>query len=194
MPLARVAAVLLLATAPSAQAVLLLDTGSPPASLSGLALYAEQSLGASFHVPVSTVITAIEGFIGVQYAGTLSAVLYAGDPGGTPVGSQAANVSWAFDPRWVAIDGLSWAVAPGTYTLTFQTGTFQGYMPTPSPGALDVEWNLYNGVWSSTSGVDGLGIRVHVSVVSEPSPTALLAAGALFALLCRLTQKKTPSA
>lgn len=164
----------------TAHAALLVDTGNPPSTFGGFALYSDQSLGASFDVPVATVITSIEGFMGFQYGGTLSTVLYRGDPGGVPLFSRTEVVGVTFDPRWVRFDDLTWSVEPGTYTLTFETGTFQGYMPYPSPNSLDVEWNNhFGGGWNHLSGIDGLGIRVEVTAVPEPAAWLLMATGAV---------------
>jgi hypothetical protein len=112
----------------------------------------------------------------------------------TPV-RHPDNLIETFDPRWVTFGGLGWAVQPGTYTLTFEPVTFFGYMPTPSPNKLAVEWNRMNGGWNRFSGVDGLGIRVEVTAVPEPA-TWLLFSGACAAALGRraLAGRRTLSA
>lgn len=180
------AAIALTSCAACAQAVLLVDTGapSPPDGNTGASLDKDQSLGASFAVPVATTITKVEGFMRSLYGGALTVTLYAGAPGGSQVSSFSREVPATFDPRWESFGALAWTVPAGTYTLAFEPTTFIGYMTSPAPRPLGDEWNqTFNRPWTKIGGIDGLGIRVHVTAVPEPAPWMLmLSAGALAAL------------
>ena len=175
------------------QAALLVDTGtpSPPDGPTGASLDRDQSLGASFVVPVATTITKVEGYMRSIYGGALTVQLHAGAPDGSLVASFAREVPATFDPRWESFGALAWAVQPGAYTLTFEPTSFIGYMPSPSPRPLGDEWNqTFNRPWTKIGGVDGLGIRVHVTAVPEPAAWKLLAAAAGLAAWGRLRARR----
>lgn len=187
MRLSTAVAIAWLSSALQAHAVLLVDTGSPPPSIGGVALDTDQSLGASFDVPYATTITEVEGFIRSSFGGLLSANLYAGAPGGTALFAAVREVPDTISPQWESFGQLDWTVAAGTYTLTFEPITFSGYMPTPAPSPLGDEWNqTLNRPWEETGGVNGLGIRVHVTHVPEPASWALIAGALGIATLSRL--------
>lgn len=179
--------------AAGAQAVLLVDTGapSPPDGNTGASLDADQSLGASLVVPVATTITKVEGFMRSIYGGALTVTLYAGAPGGAPVSSFSREVPATFDPRWESFGALAWTVPAGTYTLAFEPTTFVGYMTSPSPRPLGDEWNqTFNRPWTKIGGIDGLGIRVHVTAVPEPAAWMLMAGAAGLAAFRQLHSRR----
>lgn len=185
------AAIALAVCACSASAALLVDTGTPPGGPTGASLYNEQSLGASFAVPVATTITLVEGFMRSTYGGALTVKLYAGAPGGSPLYTFAREVPATFDPRWESFGALAWAVQAGTYTLAFEPTTFSGYMTSPAPRPLDDEWNqTFNRPWTKIGGVDGLGIRVHVTAVPEPATWWLMASALGLAAATRLEYRR----
>lgn len=163
-----------------ALAVPLVDTGTPPDGTQGVPLYIDNSLGVTFAVPAQTTISAVEGFMRGTYGGQVVPVLFKGPPTlQPPLYSSLRYVSASLEPQWEVFSNLGWTVPPGTYTLAFIAYAFTGYMPVGAPHPLDQEWSQTRArPWTNAGGVDGLGVRVHVSAVAE-APTWLLMGPAL---------------
>jgi hypothetical protein len=163
-------------------AAYIVDTGPGAWTSGGNALYADQALGATFEVPGDTVISAVEGWMFVWAAGTIRIDLYAGGaPSGTPLHTATSGMLGNNGgPAWYGVSMLSWAVAAGTYTLTYSvpTGPFRGAVPDGAPNPLQTEWyrHVGNGGWLRNDAMD-MGLRVAAMPVPEPSTWALWALG-----------------
>lgn len=171
-----------------ALAVPLVDTGTPPDGTQGVPLFIDNSLGVTFAVPAQMTIVAVEGFMRGTYGGQVVPVLFKGPPTlQPPLYSSLRYVAAGLEPQWEVFSNLEWTVLPGTYTLAFIAYAFTGYMPVGAPHPLGDEWNqTRTRPWTNAGGVDGLGIRVHVSAVPEAPPWLLMASALAMAAVSRL--------
>jgi hypothetical protein len=170
------AAAILALAAGSGHAVYIVDTGPADPNGTQWSLNFGQALGATFTVGAATTITAVEGWIRTLSPGVVQIDLHAaGQPGMNPVQTTLLAIGAPSAPSWQVASGLSWAVVPGTYTVTFTSdGNFVGTMPGNAANPLATEWFTSAGNWVQ---FDGLELGVRVAAVPEPATWAFMALG-----------------
>ncbi len=197
-----------------AQATLIVDTGAAATDTSGVALGQIQSLAGQFTISNSYTVSAVEGWFGASYDGTLTAAIYSDVGTGIP-DSELFSQQFLLDTPssspplqnimndWDGAYGLNWSLSAGTYWLVFKAtsvDTGEGWMP-GSAGTLDgigapnplatyaflVASPFGTGAWKSHPGM-GLGMRI--SAVPIPATVWLFGSG-LLGLVGMARYKKT---
>jgi hypothetical protein len=195
-------AFLWLALASSTQAQYLVDTGTPSDN-GGYSLGDIQSVGASFTLASAANITSVEIFLrttrgGQVFDSDLTVSLYAGDPGGTVLFEKSLDI--VASTGWFVVDGLSWQVAAGPYTVAFassQTGNILGAgIDAPDPLPL---WVLNPPAtdWVLEPDAAGFGVRIGgqpLAAVPEPESSALLVAGLALLVNAARTRRRRAKA
>ena len=193
--LAMTALMSLAALCPSAgqaAAPYLVDTGTPLSSGTGaglvLPLEFGDGVGATFTLTAAAHIGAVEGYIvnwlNASVPNVVNVALISGaSPDAPPLFQTSGAVPLtSVDGGWTAFGGLDWAVAAGTYTLTFSggQGTWFFHMPSGVPKSVSQYWHssriLGNG-WRDAAPLD-VGVRV-AAAVPEPASATMLALGAM---------------
>lgn len=172
----------------TAQAAYLVNTGLPDDPEKASALNPMRSLGISFDLNQAYTITSVEGYMFGKNGstGSVKFSLFSGPPTlSAPMFSQVVAVPSA--EGWRGLLGLSWAVNPGYYTVTFTTTDFTGgYMDNDALYPQPDEWTKRPGLsWVKSPAID-IAVRIggvmsfdpnYVPVVPEPATYELLAAG-----------------
>ena len=166
--LSSLAAAAALTLAPSAQAALVVDTGTPNGSAVG-----------------SLVIDAIATHVLGGTAGeTFDVSLY--DGGATP-GAQlfTATATYGAD-GWNGASGLAWTVAPGSYWIEFEVNGNDTLGSTPTATGALLDTGVAHPVqtattpdWGFTYDASAQSLGLQVSVVPEPAAALQLLAGML---------------
>lgn len=169
-----------------AHAQYLVDTGTPTNDYPAWSFFDQQALGGTFSLLASSELTSAQihlivgnglGFEPID----LTLALYSGDPGGTALFTKSYDLTAI--SGWNVLDGFSWLVDAGTYTVTFATSkhfaTTAASYPVPSP----LPWWYWDPTapygWLQSQD-PGFGIRIggtQVSAVPEPETYALMALG-----------------
>lgn len=202
----RLIAASLVGAAASASAAIVVDTGTPdpPGANGGAALYNDaagyQFLAGRFTLEQGGTIDRIDGYMALFRSGGLQLALYpeAGLGVLPPLASKVFDMEASYPTLWAdwrAFSGLDWTVGAGTYWIAFLAmPSFSGAMPSGAPEPLDSYANSQStrpspwpvqGSWSTTSGIESLGVRVHASLVPEAPIWALLAGGGLLVAAAR---------
>ena len=162
----------------------IIDTGTPVGGPSGWSLGNYQYFGGEFTVADSSVISSIEGYFSTFEGGNMDFPIHA-DGGNVPgailfttPSAIAANTALG----WHGVSGLSWALAAGTYWVSFHVdGGLDGIMPGFAPNPLgEYAVGFGNYAWRDygANAYDYLDIGVRIAAsVPEPSTTLLLLFG-----------------
>jgi hypothetical protein len=175
----------------------IVDTGAGTADF-GYGLDSSQSLAAEFSIGLSYAITNVQADMQFDEGGTLNVSLYADNAVGSDVPGtllQTGSLTILNQQRfwsWVGPDNLSWSVDAGTYWIGFSgvgtpTPFIFGMIRGQAPFPLGNEAVKHPGENWIGGDQDNLGIRIYGSPIPEPSPLALLAAGAAAMIVSRET-------
>jgi len=191
------AALILLGTSAVATAAVIVDTGTPNPENPADATIGNPRAG-QFTLASSVVINSVERYAAVTTAGGAIFRMYsdvAGLPGALIPGLEQELTVAAGPNAWLGVSGLEWALAPGTYWLsfggridaTFGSAAFLapicGTDPSaclPNPLLLEAGNNLSNVSGAPIAwGVRGArsGWRINGTTVPEPGSLALLGLG-----------------
>jgi hypothetical protein len=191
------AALILLGTSAVATATVIVDTGTPnPADPTAVTVGNPRA--GQFTLASSVVISSVERFAAVTTAGGAIFQMYTdvgGLPGALIPGLEQEFTVAAGPNAWLGVSGLEWALAPGTYWLSFGgridatfgsaafLAPFCDPVPSaclPNPLALEAGNNLSNVSGAPIAwGVRGArtGWRIIGTTVPEPGSLALLGLG-----------------
>ncbi|WP_254601993.1 PEPxxWA-CTERM sorting domain-containing protein [Sphingomonas bacterium] len=194
--LKRIAALLFGACfALSAQAITIVDTGQPTQTNGGYTLYSSQWLASEFNVTSAVNLTDVMGYM--NFTGALRVAIYSdgGDLPGTKLYSATSTQSGT---GWLGSSGLNWALTSGSYWVSFETDSGNGYMPYPSPIPLNQEAGYHPGAqgWYSADTLN-LGVRIYgtAAVVPEPASWLMMVLGfGLGGVALRRAKARTPLA
>jgi hypothetical protein len=131
-----------------AQAVLVVDTDTPPNTPIGLVMDATQWVAGQFTLTDAYNINSVEGWFGSPNEGTAHATIYGDNGGGLPFGAALHTQQFVLDAplgitgAWDGAYGqVNWGLEAGTYWLAFEVlegDTANNFMPdgVPLPLAL----------------------------------------------------------
>ena len=180
-----------------AQAIFLLDTGTPDGLDNPLTIRNQgsgyQSFAAAFSTTGPEVVTSVEAYL-ESFDGTIDFLITGRTPGNLPdvsntLFSQSLTLNTGDEfgiPDWYGPSGLNWNLPAGEYYLVLdpQFG-FASAMPRNAPNPTIVPFTSTSDLsviggsgWRSPS-TSGNGFRI--TAVPEPSSLALLALGGLIA-------------
>ena len=184
--LSTLAAAAALALAPSAQAALVVDTGTPDGSAAGSLVFdGSDWVAAQVDFASAATIDALAAhMLGGTAGETFDISLY--DGGATPGAQLFATTATYGADGWNGASGLSWTVAPGSYWIEFEVNGNDTLGSTPtSTGAL-LDTGVAHPVptattpdWGFTYDASAQSIGLQVSVVPEPAAALQLLAGML---------------
>lgn len=169
------------ATAGSAQAAYIVDTGEPVMQNEydllndGLSVF--QYLGGGFTLSSSQTITDIEAWMSTISPGDVTVSLWAGAPSVNQTAlfsTTASLVTTSF--QWEKVGGLSWTVGPGDYSVTFSAEPgYRGKLTDGAPNPLATYYFFEEAAtdWATFD----LGSGLRISAVPEPETYALMLAG-----------------
>jgi len=178
-----------LAFASSTHALVVVDTGTPTESGSGLGVIAMiQELGAGFTLSNATQLDSVEFYLETSKSSTFVATVYSGaDPNTAAVlTSTRAKLAAEGPATWLSFDFDDLPVGPGSYTVTVSAlGNGDGYAPGDAPNPLDEWYHPYSNIWLPIQGSYGIGLRVNATPlpVPEPGTGALMLVGLVSAIL-----------
>lgn len=179
---------LLVAIAPSARAITIVDTGTPTSG-SGVVTSRKEAMAAEFQLPSAARITEVQGFLNSVNAGNLTMAVYS--DGGDAPNAELFSTSISLGAptstsTWQGASGLAWDLPGGTYWAVFRADATAAFgMPTSvagvggvhfggAPNPLGNEARLFNGgfsgyYWSPEPG-DALDFGVRI-VGADPTTT-----------------------
>ena len=179
---------IIVAAATTAQAAVLVDTGTPSSASSGWTVMDDQWVAGKFSIAgPGYSITDIMGYFVTVTSGSIYADITT-DGGQTPSStvlySGSFNLNYnGYQPVWAGINSPSGLVdlTPGNYWVSFRgDSNAWSFMPYPAPNALlDVAIKQPSD-WIQKSGeTDVFGLRIYgePSVIPEPATLSLLALG-----------------
>ena len=191
------AALILLGTSAVATAAVIVDTGTPNPANAGDTTIGNPRAG-QFTLASPVVINSVERYAAVTTAGGAIFQMYndvGGLPGAVIPGLEQELMVAAGPNAWLGVSGLAWALAPGTYWLSFGgrvdatfgsaafAAPFCGAAPSsclPNPLAQEAGNNTSNVSGAPiTWGTRGArtGWRINGTTVPEPGTLALLGLG-----------------
>lgn len=180
------AAVAALAFSHPAAAAVLVDTGAPPQHSGGSLISPTQWLSAQFSLSSAAVVGTVQGFIASLTPGhSLRTSIYT--DGGNIPGSAIFSANFVpavSNGDWQGVSGLTWALAAGSYWVSFETDDPNGfsYMDNPAPNPLGLEAARNNGgPWVSNCCYD-IGVRIFdagstAAPIPETATWAMMIAG-----------------
>lgn len=182
----------------NAQAVSIVDTGAGSTTSGGSSLNSGQWQAGQFTIANSYTVTSVEGWLGKTVEGNVTAAIYTDNGTGVPISELFSQQFLLDNPSsgnntWDGAFGLSWALASGTYWLSFEVrsgDTGQGYMPENLDGAPNplADYAIWNGSqWISQDSSRALGMRIN----AIPIPAAIWLFGSGLLGLVGIARKKT---
>ncbi len=175
---AALASAVLAATATSAGAATLVDTG-PGITGYGWTLGFGYSWAGEFTLNKAADVTDLQAFM-YNYDGTMVTQVYKANKGlpGTSKALFSEGYPVTYNPSagWAGPSNLSLSLGAGTYWVTFLSTGFDGRIPEyPANPLADYAQNL-NGVWTDASYAT-FGVRVLGASVPEPGIWAMMLIG-----------------
>lgn len=168
MLLAALSVGVLLGAAREAQSAYIVDTGTPPAGTPANSIFNLQSVAGQFTVAASYVVTSVEGYLYDTRVSDVPLTIALHGPNGNVPGTVLYEAS--FNPgtvvSWQGVFGLDWAIAPGTYWVSFSSDDVNGaglHRGAPSP--LD-EYGVSNQTgWRNLgpNGWDHLALAIRIA-------------------------------
>jgi hypothetical protein len=176
----------------TAQAVIIIDTGTPSQNSSGLSLNSQSFLAGEFELAQNYRITDVQGyFFDKTFAsltpGSLTLAIY-GDEGNIPdianqLFSQAftvPNTGSGIGANWYGVSGMAVDLIPGEYWVAFEVrsgNTYNGYMPVTSPNPVPSAFfnlSLFTDYRPNPLINNDPGFRVFATDVPESGPGLLV--------------------
>ncbi len=195
--LSSFAAAAALASAPSAQAALVVDTGTPNGSPVGSLVFdGSDWVAARVDFANAATIAAIAGHVLGGSAGeTFDISLY---DGGSAPGAQLFTTTATYGADgWNGASGLAWTVAPGSYWIEFEVNGNDTLGSTPTATGALFDTGVAHPVqtastpdWGFTYDASAQSIGLQVSVVPEPAGAPQVLAGMLLLSTLSLARRR----
>ncbi len=168
----------------SANATLIVDTGTPAdPGTNGPGIAWIQSLAGQFSTAQTWSINSVEGWLrnlgGAGATGTVSIYTDSGSLPDIALFSAAFTSSTELD-AWQGAYGVNWLLPAGTYWAVFEVlpgQTLDGAMPGPVGAPLPFAYSLSLNDYQWLPGDDSIGIRIEASDVVVPAPATLCLLG-----------------
>ncbi len=188
------AALLLAASAGSASAFSLVDTGAVSTPIGSLSLDGTDWLAGEITLTQTVTLTSVKAWLGDQTGGgSFTVSLYDNDPSNGPdlPGNVLAQANASMAPAagvygWYGASNLNWTEGPGKYWVAFEVIGAQtvanGAAPVLAPHPLSAYAYNDGGATPSASGYKPMAgatnaFAVQVDAIPEPETYALLLAG-----------------
>jgi len=195
--LSSLAAAAALALAPSAQAALVVDTGTPNgAAVGSLVFDGSDWVAAQVDFASATTIDAIAAhMLGGTAGETFDISLY---DGGAAPGAQLFTTTSTYGvDGWNGASGLAWTVAPGSYWIEFEVNWNDTLGTTPTATGALLDTGVPHPVPTATTPDGGFtyaasaqSIGLQVSVVPEPAGALQVLAGMLLLSTLSLARRR----